>query len=108
MARKSEQEKFYDNEIAPKLLILAKQCKAKGLSFVAQVSRDTAEKGDDFIGVTAVSGNGGVARWLAVTAADSRGNIDTLLTALCRKAREVGHSSVYLRSLEIPEKPEKE
>ncbi|MEY9718819.1 hypothetical protein [Sinorhizobium fredii] len=88
----SEREDFYDAEIAPALADLAKRCRERGLSFVASVEFDRGDSGST---VSLADGHGWLIETVAV-AARSNHNVDLIIGHIHRKAREVGHSSLYL------------
>lgn len=98
----SELENFYDSEIAPVLLDLAKRCEAKGLSFLAEVEWEPGETGRTAT-LTAAAGFG---IRLADLAARAKGNADALIIAMMKHAREHGHSSMCLKQLGVPLHPE--
>ena len=94
-------EEFYDNEIAPKLMELAAQCQERGMAFIACVEYDPPSHG---IGRTEycppddsrkLSASQRLTHW----SARSKGNVDALIMAIDKHAKEHGHSSVYLRML---------
>ena len=92
-------EEFYDAEIAPKLKKLCQKCMNRKMGFVACVEYDPPNQGygrtefqpPDEIGKLSA------AQRLVHWAARSEGNIDRLMMAVDRHAREHGHSSVYLQ-----------
>lgn len=91
-------EEFYDQKIAPGLLRLAKQCKARGMSFVASVEYDplNAGRGRTDVQQPDEAAKLSAAQRLVHWAARANGNIDALMFAVDRHAREHGHSSIYL------------
>jgi hypothetical protein len=101
-------EEIYDSEIAPALLKIATRCKELGFPFVAAVEWDSAVEGqrgrtefcpkDDEKRPSA-------AQLLCHYAARSNGNIDSMLMAVMRGARQYGHSSIYLKMLDVPLRP---
>lgn len=102
-----EREAFYDTEIAPALVSLAKQCQERGMSFLALV--DYTGTGE--IGRTASlqAHAPGVIRYgnALSKCAMERGqvNIDSFMLALMKEARETGHSSMILQQLGVPVNP---
>lgn len=97
-----EREAFYDREIAPKLAAIAKECEARGMSFLARVEWAAGKSGS-----TSVRHPHTDRDMLFVMFADrANGNGDTLIMALMKYAREHGHESVCMTRLGVPEKPE--
>lgn len=97
----SEQEKFYDAEVAPVLLKLGRECIEKGLSFVAVAEYAPG----DFGRTVLLQPDSSLALRLVDLAARCEGNIDRLIFALLRHAREHGHSSLCLAQLGVPPTP---
>lgn len=96
----SEKEDFYDQEIAPKLLALCKECQDRGVSFVAKVEWEPGESG-----MTAFVAEGaGIALLIASWAAKANGNADALIMALMKHGREYGHNSACLQQLGVDTK----
>lgn len=97
-----EREKFYDEEIAPALLELAKKCLDNGLSMVAAVEWDKERPEDDGWGSTVgLQKEGEVGLPLAMQAMLVRSgrNIDAFILGLKRYAHRNGidtSQSVYL------------
>lgn len=90
-----DQEKFYDDEIAPALRALAERCAERGMSFAAAV-----QFADEGIGSTVkLSDPTHPALRMTAYAARSNGNADNLIWALQRDGREHGHNSVCLQML---------
>ncbi len=97
-ADQDAREAFYDREIAPELLGLAKACEARGLSFVATVGW-----GPQATGITAtIRPHAALALRLAHCAARSHGNVDAIIIAMMKYGRQDGHSSIFLKQLGIP------
>jgi hypothetical protein len=92
-----EREQFYDREIAPVLLELARKCRDNGLSIAAMVEWAPAETGR----TAALAAGSGVGIRMAELAMQARGNVDSLIFALMKYGKEHGHSSVGLRLLEL-------
>lgn len=91
-----EREEFYDREIAPTLLELARKCQDNGLSFVAEVEWWPGEGGT----TAAIAADASVTPRMVHMAARARGNVDALVIGLQRYGREHGHNSVVLGILE--------
>lgn len=91
-----EREAFYDREVAPVLLALAKQCEANGLSFVASVEYGPNETGRTM----SLQADAGINIRMAYWAGAACGNADGLIIAMLRHAREHGHNSAYLAMLD--------
>jgi hypothetical protein len=92
-----EREQFYDPEIAPTLLELARKCQDNGLSTVAMVEWEPGETGR----TACPAAGAGVGIRMAELAMQARGNVDSLILALMKYGKEHGHSSVGLRLLEL-------
>ena len=101
-----EREAFYDAEVAPALLDLAKRCQDAGMGFLALVDYS----GIGNIGRTAAlpAGAPAVLRYAYAIAQADAGqgavNIDAFMFAIMREASERGHSSAVLHSLGVPAK----
>lgn len=104
MEERSENERYYDEKIAPHLLRLAERCAERGMSFVAQV-----EYGPDETATTAnAPANTSHSGKLTYLAARSVGNIDKLAMNLGQHVRQTGcgHNSIVLNAIGIPSAPE--
>jgi hypothetical protein len=98
----STKEAFYDEHIGPELLRLGQLAEANGFSFAAVVEWLPGETG-----VTAcVAADASFKMRLAEIGATCHGNVDALLIAIERYARQHGHSSIYLQRLGVPPRPE--
>lgn len=96
-----EKERFYDDEIAPVLLELGRKCKTAGIPFMA-----VAEWNKGLIGATRMLVS--EMSWpmqMIFLAGESNGNVDTLMFACAKRARRIGHSSVVLHLMGVPEQP---
>jgi hypothetical protein len=93
-----EREQFYDREIAPVLLDLARRCQNNGLSIAAMVEWAPGETGR----TPALAAGSGVGIRVAELAMQARGNVDSLLLALMKYGKKHGHNSVFLHLLERP------
>lgn len=90
-----EREAFYDKEIAPTLMALAKRCEDAGLSLVATVEWHAPDgAGSTF----ALAEGSSFAIRLVKLACEVRGNVDGLIIAL-RKHDPTGGGSVFLRMI---------
>lgn len=92
-------EEFYDREVAPVLLGLAKQCQQRGMSFLASVEYDPENGGrgrTDFQ-MPDEGGKLSSAQRIVHWAARANGNIDSFFIACDRHGKEHGHSSIYLQ-----------
>lgn len=96
-------EAYYDEHIAPKLLALAKECEEQGMSLLAVCEWEPGESGR----TVSLRVGSGVGIRIANLAAQANGNVDSLWMAICRYAREHGHSSFMLAKDGIPTTPEK-
>ena len=90
-------EAYYDEHIAPKLMAIAKECEDNGLSLVACYEYELGRKART---MTLQPGCSFVIN-LVEFATRSRGNIDSLIMALCRYAEKHGHCSIYLNLLGV-------
>jgi hypothetical protein len=98
----NEQEKYYDEVIAPKLLEISQDALKHGLNnlFLVEYSKN-------MVGAT-ISFNGDqclrllMARW----AIECHGNVDSFWMAIQRHATKHGHSSIFLQQQGIPLQPE--
>ena len=95
-------EAFYDVDVAPVLLDLARKCQNAGVSFLAVAEWQPGEQGR----TCSLSPNSGFAIRLAEVAAKSNGNVDALILAIIRYAEEHGHSSMFLQQLGVPPIPQ--
>ena len=91
-------EAFYDAEIAPTLLDLARRCEVRGLSFAASVEYAPNETGETVI----VRDDAGIKIRLAGAAIRCHGNVDSLMMWVARYAKNHGHSSVVLSLMGVP------
>lgn len=101
MKTAEEREQFYDSEIAPVLLDLARKCKESGLSIAAMVEWDPGETGR----TVALAGDSGFGIRMAEAAMQAHGNVDSLIFALMKFGSEKGHGSVCLHQLGVPAVP---
>lgn len=91
-----EREAFYDTEVAPTLMELAKKCQDRGLSFVAMV-----EWSPDGTGETVTVREGaGIKIQMASWAVKSHGNADVLIGTMVHHGEQHGHNSAYLHLLD--------
>jgi hypothetical protein len=95
-------ERFYDTQIAPALLALAVKASDAGLSFLAVV--EWAPNQGAHTSALAAGAGSGVRH--ALVAARAGSNVDALIMALMRDAQANGHSSLCLKQLGVPLKPE--
>ncbi len=101
MTAPEEREAFYDTEIAPILIDLAKRCQDAGLSFVATAEWEPGEGGTTM----ALQAARSLSIETAMVAARSRNNVDTIIMHLMRCGSERGHSSMCLKILGVPMSP---
>jgi hypothetical protein len=97
-----QREALYDTEIGPMLLRLANACQTAGLSFVSLVEWSPGEHSM----TAALAAGSGPSMRHAVVAARAGSNVDALIMALMKEASIAGHSSMCLKQLGVPEKPE--
>ena len=88
-------EEFYDEEIAPALMRLAKSCEEHGLSLIAMVEFGPNETGSTF----SVRENAGIEIQVARMAMRSQGNADMLIMGLRDYGSKHGHNSFMLKRL---------
>ena len=91
-----EREAFYDHEIAPVLMELARKCEDNGVSFVATVEWQPGETGE----TATIQESAGIKLRMAHWAVAAHGNADALIGALVKHGKEHGHNSIYLHMLE--------
>lgn len=97
-------EEIYDTEIAPGLRKISLRCQELGFPFVAQVEWKRGETGrTEFC--PDKEHRPSAAQLLVHYAARSHGNFDALIMAVIKDSEKYGHSSMYLRLLNVPEKP---
>lgn len=104
-----ELDEWYESTVGPLLLTLGRECKERGVPFLAAVG-----SGEGW-GVTAwTPPNCGLAfealRLLATKCVTDDGgfNVDAFVFALMKRARRDGHSSLILDRLGVPTNPEHE
>ena len=85
----TENEKFYDEEIAPALILLAKKCEERGIPFLASVEYDPGERGRTAF----VPDHAGLAMAMLHLCARAGENVDSYIIGLIRYAREHGIST---------------
>ena len=93
----SEREKYYDAEIAPRLLEVMKLCDAQGMGIVAQVEYETGNYG---LSVNLEEDSTLAMRFLLMCAR-ARQNIDSFLISVIRYCNKEGistESSMFLNS----------
>lgn len=93
-----EQESFYDREIAPALLEIARKCEERGLSIVTKVEWEPGETGT----TASLQVNAGFGMRLAHWGAAVNGNVDSLVIACKKYGMEHGHQSICLHLLGVP------
>jgi hypothetical protein len=94
-------EEFYDKEIAPELMRLAKLCEAHGMSFLAQVEYAPGETSE----TKAIVAGAGIKTVIARMGIECHGNVDSLMIGIQRYAIKHGHSSAVLTVLGVPTTP---
>ena len=87
-------EQFYDEEIAPVLLELAKKCDEKSISLISAV-----EFAPNDIGGTYNIKKPGIEMKVAYLGCRCLGNVDNLIMSLLKDAKKNGHNSIYLKIL---------
>lgn len=94
----SDNEKFYDDEIAPMLREVSKKCEAHGMSLLALVEYDKGERGR----TTLLQPSAGLEMIMATLCAKAGANIDSYMIGLSRYCREKGidcSQSIVMRQL---------
>lgn len=94
----SEDEAWYDAEIAPALAALAKRCHERGMSFVAAVEYQPGDRGDTYY----LTKEAGLQMHMLYLAAQTAPNVDRYVMALRRHCQERGQDisgSFVLRGL---------
>jgi hypothetical protein len=102
-----EKEKHYDENIAPKVLELAKECQALDIPFIACAWPKNPEM--DTFSETAYVGKDCNAAHVRTTlaAVRAKGNADILIWWMMRHAEEHGHNSACLTILGVGQKKDK-
>jgi hypothetical protein len=95
-------ERYYEEVLKPKVVELAKACETEGLSFLALCEWEPGEYGRTCL----LQPESSFALRLVDVAARATGNIDSLMLALKRHARENGHNSLYLSTCGVSPIPE--
>lgn len=100
---RGENERFYDEQIAPELARLGKLCEARGLPFLAHVEFDQGHYGT----TAAAPATRSWGFTLALYAATAKGNFDALAFAVAKHVREnnTGHGSLILKQMGVPTSP---
>jgi len=95
---RSENEIFYDEEIAPALRRLATLCKERDMSFLNLTEYDPGDTGETCL----LGPKAGYKAKSAYMAIKSHGNVDTLIQGLYRHAEKAGEIgvSVYLKMVD--------
>lgn len=94
----SEDEAWYDAEIAPALAALAKRCHERGMSFVAAVEYQPGDRGGTYY----LTEEAGLQMHMMHLAAQTAPNVDRYVIALRRHCQERGQDisgSFVLRGL---------
>lgn len=92
----ADNEQFYDEEIAPKLLALASQCRERGMSLIAVVEYGPHDRGATY----SVLREGGVEMNMIEMCSRSVPNIDAYIINVMRYATQYNidtSSSIVLR-----------
>ena len=90
-----DEEVYYDADIAPLLMDIATKCEAKGIPFLAMVEYATGKcSRTEFLPKSAC-----MSQRMATWAARAEANVDLLMFAIQKHAREHGHSSAILTIL---------
>lgn len=97
-------EQFYDAEIAPKLAAIGSACQERGMSIAAMVEFSPGESGETRYTAPDASIKTLIAQW----GIQCHGNVDSLLIAIERHARQYGHSSMFLSMRGVPTAPGEE
>lgn len=95
MRKSMTDEKWYDEEIAPKLKEIAKQCEEKGIAFVATVEYAPGERGSTYL----IPEGAGLAMRMLCHCSRMGENVDGYIIGLKRYALDNGidiSGSIYL------------
>lgn len=92
----TEREAYFDKEIGPALLELARKCEVAGLSFLNRVEWAPNEGAT----TSSIQPHPGIGMKITYSAALANGNADALIMAMLKYAKESGHNSIYLHLLE--------
>ena len=94
-------EEWYDAEIAPVLLDLAKRCEERGMSFIASVEYAPDERG----GTYALNKDAGLAMHMLHICSRTAPNVDAYAMALVKhfRAKGIGHGGSIILSRIIPD-----
>ena len=77
---RSENERWYDEEIAPALLALGKRCEERGMSFIANVEYGPEERGATY----SLTKDAGLGMWMVYLCAQTVPNVDAYVMNLRR------------------------
>lgn len=91
---REENEKFYDENIAPELARLANLCGDIGMSFIAMVANEK----DSYCTKYMAKFDNPSAR-IAAYANEAKGNVDILFMKIEKDAEKYGDNSIYLYKL---------
>ncbi|MHB8286701.1 MAG: hypothetical protein ACYDD1_18765 [Caulobacteraceae bacterium] len=97
----SANEQFYDDEIAPALLDLARKCEARGMGLFASVEYNEGDFGSTINKPAQKSDT----LLMAYLAARAHGNIDALAISWGRLCKERGHACIVLLAAGFPREP---
>jgi hypothetical protein len=97
-------EEWFDAEIAPALLTLAKRCEERGVSFLNIAEYDPTDGRTTRTMVLAPGHSLGMK--VVELSMRTKDNVDGLIMGLMRYARAHGHSSACLKTLGVPTSPE--
>lgn len=94
----SENEQWYDREIAPKLLELGESCRARGMSFLSVVEYEPGNRSRTFT----VTDNADLEMVMIQHCAQTAPNLDSYVIGLIRYCREKGidtRASIVMQQL---------
>lgn len=94
----TDNEKFYDDDIAPALREISKKCEQRGMSLLALVEYDAGERGR----TTLLQPDAGLEMIMATLCAKAGANIDSYMIGLSRYCHEKGidaSQSIVMRQL---------
>jgi hypothetical protein len=95
----TDNEKFYDEQIAPELLKLRELCAARGMAFVASVEYNIGDRGRTEFQPPDEGDKLSAAQRLAHWAARCNGNVDILIGWIVDHGKKHGHNSIYITQL---------
>lgn len=100
----SDNEKFCDDVIAPRLQDVANLCRERGMSLLATIEHDYGAMNSSIL----LHRTHSFAMTMIAAAQQASGNVDALIFALMKHGKEYGHNSLCLQQLGISCTPDHE